>query len=67
MLCKTVPYLNVYLPCCSDTLQVPAIYAVENTSSHHKGNTASVVIPHIFRLVNDCGEPYVEARLNKVR
>ena len=28
ILCKTVSCLNVYLPCCSDTLQLPKMCAV---------------------------------------
>ena len=41
---KTVSCLNVYLPCCSDTLQAPKICAVVHTSLLQKVHNVSVVI-----------------------
>ena len=64
---KTVSCLNVYLPCCSDTLQAPKKCAVVHTSLLHKVHTASVVILHLLRLVGDGSVSNVEARQNEVR
>ena len=63
---KTVLCLNVYLPCCSDSLQA-YICAVVHTSLLHRVYMGSVVILHILRLLGDGTVPYVEARLNEVR
>ena len=41
---KTVWCVNIYLPCCSDTLQVPKICAVVHTSLLCRVHMASVVI-----------------------
>ena len=46
ILCKTVSCLNVYLTCCSDTLQAPKMYAILHTSLLHKVHLPSVVILH---------------------
>ena len=59
--------LNVYLPCCSDTLQAPKMCAVVHTSLLHKVHLASVVILHLLRLVGDGSVSNVEARQNEVR
>ena len=59
---KTVWCLNVYLPCCSDTLQAPKIRTVVYTSLLHKVHVVSVVIVHLLRLAEDGGVSYVEAR-----
>ena len=67
ILCNTVSCLNVYLPCCSDTLQAPKMCAVVHTSLLHKVHMASVVILHLLRLVGDGRVSNVEARQNKVR
>ena len=64
---KTVSCLNVYLPCCSDTLQAPKMCVVVHTSLLHKVHTASVVILHLLRLVGDGSVSNVEARQNEVR
>ena len=64
---KTVSCLNVYLPCCSDTLQAPKMCAVVHTSLLHKVHLASVVILHLLRLVGDGSVSNVEARQNEVR
>ena len=66
-LSKTVSCLNVYLPCCSDTLQAPKMCAVVHTSLLHKVHMASVVILHLLRLVGDGIVSNVEARQNEVR
>ena len=50
---KTVLCLNVYLPCCSDTLQAPKICAVVHTSLLHKVHIVSVVILYLLRLAGD--------------
>ena len=63
---KTVSCLNVYLPCCSDTLQAPKTCALLHTSLLHKVHLASVVILHLLRLVGDGGVSYVEAKQNEV-
>ena len=67
ILCKTVPCLNVYLPCCSDTLQAPKMCVVVHTSLLHKVHLASAVILHLLRLVGDGSVSNVEARQNEVR
>ena len=59
--------LNVYLPCCSDTLQAPKMCAVVHKSLLRKVHTASVVILHLLRLVGDGSVSNVEARQNEVR
>ena len=64
---KTVSCLNVYLPCCSDTLQAPKICAVVHTSLLHKVHIVSVVILHLLRLAGDGSVSYVEARQKEVR
>ena len=64
---KTVSCLNVYLPCCSDTLQAPKMCAVVHTSLLHKVHTASVFVLHILRLVGDGSVSNVEARQNELR
>ena len=67
ILCKTVSCLNVYLPCCSDTLQAPKMCAVVHKSLLHKVHTTSIVILHLVRLVGDGSVSDVEARQNEVR
>ena len=67
ILCNTVSCLNVYLPCCSDTLQAPKMCAVVHTSLLHKVHMASVVILHLLRLVGDGRVSNVEARQTEVR
>ena len=57
----------ICLPCCSDTLQAPKMCAVVHTSFLHKVLMASVVIPHLLRLVGDGRVSNVEARENEVR
>ena len=64
---KTVSCLNVYLPCCGDTLQAPKICAVVHTSLLHKVHIVSVVILHLLRLARDGSVSYVEARQKEVR
>ena len=64
---KTVSCLNVYLPCCSDTLQAPKICVAVHTSLLHRVHMASVVILHLLRLVGDGSVSYVEARQKEVR
>ena len=64
---KTVPFLNVYPPCCSDTLQTPKMCAVVHASVLHKVHTASVVILYLLRLVSDSRVSNVEAKQNEVR
>ena len=64
---KIVSCLNVYLPCCSDTLQAPKMCAVVRTSLLHKVLTASVVILHLLRLVGDGIVSNVEAWQSEVR
>ena len=64
---KTESCLNVYLPCCSDTLQALKICAVVHTSLLHRVHMASVVILHLLRLVGDGSVSYVEARQKEVR
>ena len=65
-------YLNVYLPCCSNTLQGPKMYAVVHTSLLHKMHVPSVVIlsssvVNLLRLVGDNRVWNFETRQNKVR
>ena len=67
ILCKTVSCLNLYLPCCSDTLQAPKMSVVVHTSLLHKVHTASVVILHLLRLVGDGTVSNVKASQNEVR
>ena len=67
ILCKTVPFLNVYLPWCSDTLQAPKMCAIVHISLLYKVHLASVVILHLLRLVGDGSVSNVEARQNEVR
>ena len=67
ILCKTVSCLNLYLPCCSDTLQAPKMSVVVHTSLLHKVHTASVVILHLLRSVGDGTVSNVKARQNEVR
>ena len=67
ILCNTVSCLNVYLPCCSDTLQAPKMCAVVHTSLLHKVHMASVVILHLLKLVGHGRVSNAEARQNKVR
>ena len=64
---KTMSCLNVYLPCVSDTLQAPKIYALIHTSLLYRVHLASVVILHLLRLVGYGSVSYVEARKNEVR
>ena len=64
---KTVSCQNVYLPCCSDTLQAPKMCAVVHTSLLHNVHLASAVILYLLRLVGDGSVPNVEARQNEVR
>ena len=64
---KTVSCLNVYLPCCSDTLQAPKTCAVVHTSLLHEVHIASVVILHLLKLAGDGSLLYVEARQKEVR
>ena len=65
--CNTVSCLNVYLPCCSNTLQTPKMSAVVHTSLLFKVHMASVVILHLLSLVGDGRVSNVEARQNEVR
>ena len=67
ILCITVSCLNVYLPCCSDTLKGPKMCAVVHTYLLHKVHMASEVILHLLRLVGDGRVLNVEARQNEVR
>ena len=64
---KTVSCLNVYLPCCGDTLEGPKMCAVAHTSLLHKVHLVSAVILHLLRLVGDGSVSNVEARQNEVR
>ena len=64
---KAVSCLNVYLPCCSDTLQAPKICAVVHTSLLHKVHIVSVIILHLLRLEGDGSVSYVEATQKEVR
>ena len=64
---KTVLCLNVYLPCCSHTLQVPKTCAVVHIPLLHKLHLVSVVILHLLRLAGDGNVSYVEARQKEVR
>ena len=64
---KTVSYLNLCLPCCSDTLKAPKMCAVVHTFLLHKVHFASAVILHLLRLVGDGSVSNVEARQNEVR
>ena len=64
---KTVPCLNVYLPCCCDVLQAPKTCAVVHISLLHRVHMASVVILHNLRLVGGGNVSYVEARQKEVR
>ena len=50
ILCKTVSCLNVYLPCCSDTLQAHKMCAVVHTFLLHKVHMPSVVILHPLEI-----------------
>ena len=65
--CKTMLCLNVYRPCCGDTLQGPKIYAVVHTSLLQREHLLSVVICHLLRLEGDGSVSYVEPRQKKVR
>ena len=65
ILCKTVSFLNVYLPCCSGTFQAPKMCVVVHTSL--LVHPASVVILHLLSLVGDGSVSNVEARQNEVR
>ena len=58
---------NVYLPCCSDTLQVPKIRAVIYTSLLQRMHLGSVVILHLLRMAGDESVSYVEAKQKEVR
>ena len=64
---KTVSCLNVYLPCCSDTLQAPKICVVVHISLLHKVHIVSVVVLYLLRLAGDGSVSYVEARQKEVR
>ena len=64
---KTVSCLNVYLPCCSNTLRAPKMCAVVHISLLHKVHTASVVILYVLRLMGYGSVSNVGARKNKVR
>ena len=64
---KRVSCLNVYLPCCIDTLQAPKICAVLHTSLLHRVRMASIVFLHFLRFVGDESVSYVEARQKEVR
>ena len=64
---KIVSCLNVYLPCCSETLQAPKMCVVVHTLLLCKVHTACVVILHLLRLVGDGSVSNVEARQNEVR
>ena len=64
--CKTVSWLNVYLPCCSDTMQAPEIYPVVDTSLLHRVHMASVIL-HLLGLVGDQSVSYVRARKKEVK
>ena len=64
-ICNPVSGLNVYLPCCSDTLQ-PIICAAVYTSLMHLVHMASVVILCRLRLVGEKSVSYVEARQKEV-
>ena len=64
---KTVQCLNLYVPCCSDTLQAPKICAVVHTSLLHRLRIASVVVLHLLKLAGDGSVSYVEARQKEVR
>ena len=66
-LCQTVSCLNIYIPCCSDTLQATKICVVVHTSLLHRVQIASVVILHPSRLVGDANVSYVEAGQREVR
>ena len=66
VLCKTVSCLNLYLPCCSDTLQAPKMCTVVHTSLLYNAHMASVVILHLLRLVGDGRVSNVEARQNEI-
>ena len=65
--CKTVLCLNVYLPCCDDTLQAPKLCSVVHTSLLHKMRIVLVVILHLLRLAGDGSVSYAEARQKEVR
>ena len=67
ILYNTVSCGNVYLPCCSDTLQAPKMCAVVHTSFLHKVHMSSVVILHLLRLVGDGRVSNVEVRQTEVR
>ena len=67
ILCNTVLCLNIYLPCCSNTLQAPKMCTVVHTSLLYKVHMTSVVILHLLRLVGDSRVSNVEARQNEVR
>ena len=51
--CNRVSCLNLYLPCCKDTLQALDIWAVVHISLLHRVHMASVVIVHLLKLVGD--------------
>ena len=59
--------LNVYLPCCSNTLQAPKICAVVHTFLLNKVHIVSVAVLHLLRLSGDGSLSYVEARQKEVR
>ena len=65
--CKTVSCQNVYLPCCSDTLQAPKICICMFMYILHKVHIVSVVILHLLSLAGDGSVSYVEARQKEVR
>ena len=66
-LSKTVPCLNVHLPCCCDILQTPKTCAVVHISLFDRVHMASVVTLHNLRLVGGGNVSYVEARQKDVR
>ena len=47
--------LNVYLPCCCDTLKAPKICAVVHTSLLYRAHLASVVILHLLMQLETKG------------
>ena len=66
-LCKTVLSLNIYLPCCGDTLEASKRCTVVHTSLLHMVHIASVVFLDLLRLVGGEIVSYVEARHKEVR
>ena len=66
-LCKTELSLNIYLPCCSDTLEASKRCTVVHTSLLHMVDMASVVFLDLLRLVGGESVSYVEARHKEVR